>query len=208
MRDLCFALALLIAPTAFAQELAGQKRAGFAAEVHLGSQLFALGVGSGATATFGTLTGGVFLGGKIDRIVVGLGFDMGRVASGTSVPGGGDSSQARTEIMFTPGVRVAIVRSHDQRVELFGQAGLGFGTLLTEQSPAPMGPQPSTSRFRFAYHVGPGVRFWVHPQFAFSAVALLDGAFEYDSTSQNGITQKTSSGLTSIDAALQAMGVF
>ena len=206
MRNLCLAIALLIAPTAFAQE--GQKRSGFAAEVHIGTQVFSLGTGMGTTASFGTVEGGVFLGGKIDRVIFGLGFDLARVASGTSVPGAGDSSQAATSIMFTPGVRVAIVRSHDQRVELFGQFDIGFGTLVTEQSPAPMGPQPSTSRFRLSYDVGPGVRFWVHPQFAVAGLTGVSGQFEYDSTTQMGITQKTSSGLTAVFASLQLMGVF
>jgi hypothetical protein len=181
---------------------------GFAAEMHIGTQLFSLGTGMGGTTSFGVIEGGVFLGGKIDRVVVGLGFELGRVANGSSVTGGGDQSQASTSIMFVPGVRVAIVRSHDQRVELFGQFDLGFGTLVNEQSPAPMGPQPSTSRFRFSYDVGPGVRFWVHPQFAVAGFTGVAGQFEYDSTSQAGTTLKTSSGLTAIFAALQLMGVF
>jgi outer membrane protein with beta-barrel domain len=206
MRKLHFAIVLLMASHAGAEEL-GQKRNGFAAEMHIGTQLFSLGTGMGTTS-FGVVQGGVFLGGKIDRVVVGLGFDLGRVASGTSVTGGGDSSQASTAIMFTPGVRVAIVRSHDQRVELFGEFDMGFGTLVNEQSPAPMAGGPSTSRFRFAYDVGPGVRFWVHPQFAISGFTGVQGQFEYDSTTQAGVTQKTSSGLTSIFAALQLLGVF
>ena len=72
--------------------------------------------------------------------------------------------------MFTPGLSVAIVRSADKRVELFGQFDMGFGTTV--------GDSVATGEniFRFGYDVGPGVRYWVHPQFAFGALAGVNGA--------------------------------
>lgn len=205
MRTLCLAICLIATSSAGAEEL-GQKRAGFAAETHIGTQLFSLGVGMGSVASFGTVSGGIFLGGKIDRFIFGLGFDLSRVASGSSQSGMPDTSQALTTIMFVPGIRAAIVRSHDQRVELFGQFDLGFGTAITESSPGGGGNQPT--RFRLSYDVAPGVRFWAHPQFAVAGLAGLAGQFEFDSQTQNGITAKTSTGLTSIFAALQLLGVF
>src|SRR5262245_29574319 len=107
---------------------AGQKRSGFALEVHMGTQLVSLGgIGGGAPAAIGLFGGGFFAGYKIDRIIFGLGFDLARVASSMSVPGA-DTSQAQTAFFFTPGIRVAILRSHDQRVEMTGQFDLGLGT--------------------------------------------------------------------------------
>src|SRR5437899_2157224 len=131
----------------------GQAHAGFAAEVHIATQLLALGGGQQTTA-FGSVQGGIFAGYKLGRFIFGLGFDIARTASGASAPGANDTSQARTAILFSPGVRVAIVRSADQRVELFGEFDIGFGHTFDEQSPSPQGTQPSTSNFHLTYVVG------------------------------------------------------
>jgi Outer membrane protein beta-barrel domain len=180
----------------------GQVHQGFALEPHVSASLLSFSTGGGGTT--GILTsfhGGFFAGYKISRFIAGLGFDLLRTAQGMSI-GNTSTDSARTAFVFSPGLRVAIVRSADNRVELFGQLDLGFGTTVNDPS------TPNTSNFHFAYDVGPGVRYWVHPQFAFSGVALLDGQFEFNSTNTAGTTTKTSTGLTSITAALQLLGVF
>jgi hypothetical protein len=212
MRQAAFiGLVLALAAPALAQEMAtplpaGQKRSGFTLETHVGTQLVAL----TGVANVGLVSGGIFAGYKIDRIIVGLGFDLARVATSMSQTGG-DTSQANTVFLFVPGVRVAIVRSHDQRVELFGQFDLGLGTTVNEQSPTP-GNQPSRTNFNLSYQIGPGVRFWAHPQFAIGALAGVRGdyAYEKDTTTILGTTAttSTSSMTTSIFAALQLLGVF
>jgi hypothetical protein len=216
------AIAMMLAGLAQAQEglpptptyapppPAGQKRTGFALETHIGTQLVAVGgLGAGAPTTIGLFSGGFFAGYKVDRFIFGLGFDLARVASSMSVPGA-DTSQAQTAFFFTPGIRVAILRSHDQRVEMTGQFDLGLGTTTEEQSPSPMGPQNSEVRFRLYYNLGPGVRFWVHPQFAIGAVTGVHGDFAYTKVTPPGSNTSTStqSTVTSIFAALQLMGVF
>lgn len=186
-----------------------QVHQGFALELNVGSRLFSI-AGAGTTLSFGALQGGIFAGYKISRVIVGLGFDLSRVASGSSTGGGSETSQADTAILFTPGIRVAIVRSAENRVELFGQFDLGFGTTIHEDHPNQPNA-PDRSVFNLVYRIGPGVRFWAHPQFGISAAAGLEGDFAFNTITQNGLggqTQHTSTGLTSIFAALQLTGVF
>jgi hypothetical protein len=185
----------------------GQKERGFTMEGRIGTQLLALtGVG-----TVGAVGGGVMAGYKIDRVIIGLGLDLARVATAQSQPGS-DQSDATTVILVTPGVRVTIVRSQDQRVDFFGMFDLGLGTSVQEESPPPTGTQPDVTRFRLRYDIGPGVRFWAHPQFAIAAVTGVHGDFAYTKTSTTILGMTTTatqhSTLTSIFAALQFMGVF
>jgi hypothetical protein len=208
MRTLVLVLALALAPSlAYASPLydGGQADHGVVVEARVGSELLNLGTtGTGTTAfTVGGIQGGIFGGYKIKRVIFGLGFDLSRVSSGTSA-GNTSTSTSNTSILFSPGVSVAIVRSADKRVELFGQFDMGFGTTVGDA----IGTGESV--FRFAYDVVPGLRYWVHPQFAFGALAGLNGSFMWDTrAANNGMPSTTSSsGLTSIFAQLQFMGVF
>jgi hypothetical protein len=202
------ALIVVLAPSlALAQPATdGQKPIGFVVEPHIGTTLFSFatgGLGGTSNSVLNTLQGGFLLGAKINRVIFGIGFDLERVATGSTPQGGMTSTTATTDIMFTPGVRVAIVRSADHRVELFGQFDLGFGTTVTDQN-------NNTSYFHLSYDIGPGIRFWAHRQFAVGAVTGVRGEFEFDSTHVNGtnITTSSSSGLTSIFASLQLTAVF
>lgn len=195
----------------------GQAERGFVGEVRLGSQFTFLPTG-GNTAGFqlGSFSGGILLGYKIDRFIFGLGFDIARVHDGNTTTNSmtgvrTDASAATTAIMFVPGVRVAILRSADQRVELFGMFDIGLGGVLTAQDPAPMMP-PDRSTFRLSYNIAPGLRYWIHPQFALAAVAGVHGDFTSTTTSMTtgGVTINSTDSLTltSIFGALQFTGVF
>jgi hypothetical protein len=188
----------------------GQKERGFALELNIGTHVVDF-TAVGTTATIGLISGGFFAGYKIDRFIFGLGFDLGRVASNNSSPGS-DTSQAETSFFFVPGVRVAIFRSQDQRVDLFGQFDLGLGTVVNEESPKPTGTQPDVTRFRLNYNIGPGVRFWAHPSFAIGALVGVHGDYAYNKTTVTVGTvsqsTSTSSTITAIFAAIQLMGVF
>jgi len=118
-----------------------------------------------------------------------------------------ETTTARTSILFSPGVRVALLRSRDQKVELFGEVDLCLGHTFLSPSPD---NGTDTSNFHLTYTLGPGLRYWVHPQLALSALAALNGQFEFDSTHVSGstITTTTSTGLTNIVAALQVTGIF
>src|SRR3954453_8953114 len=135
MRSLALAVAVTVscAPAlALAQPTAGQKPSGFVVEPHLGTTLFSFATGGigGGTAALSSLQGGFLLGAKINRVIFGIGFDLESVATGNTPQNGLPPTTATTDILFSPGVRVAIVRSADQRVELFGQCDLGFGTTV------------------------------------------------------------------------------
>ncbi|HEY2745769.1 MAG TPA: outer membrane beta-barrel protein [Polyangia bacterium] len=209
MRKLVMVAALALVPSLARAEVhldGGQADHGVVVEARIGSELVELvttGPTSTTVSTLSGLQGGIFGGYKIKRVIFGLGFDIARTASGTST-GNTTTSSATTSVLFTPGVSVAIVRSADKRVELFGQFDMGFGTTLGDAV------AKGESIFRLTYDVGPGVRYWVHPQFAFGALAGVAGAFDWDSRSATpGIPSTTSSsGLTSIFAQLQILAVF
>ena len=205
MRKLVLVLALFAAPALARAEVrldGGQADHGVVVEARLGSDLVSVATGATPTSTFtfAGVQGGIFGGYKIRRFIFGLGFDLARVASGSST-GNTSTSSATTSIMFTPGLSVAILRSADKRVELFGQFDMGFGTTVGD------GVANDEHIFRLSYDVGPGLRYWVHPQFAFGALAGVNGAFVWDTRGNNPSTT-SSSGLTSIFAQLQFMGVF
>jgi len=208
MKNLVLVLALVLAPAVVRAQGrfdGGQADHGVVAEARLGSELISLATGgTGSSVTFAGVSGGVFGGYKIKRIIFGLGFDVTRVASGSST-GNVSTSSANTSIAFVPGLSVAIVRSADKRVELFGEFDMGFGTTVGDAVAT------GESIFRFSYDVGPGVRYWVHPQFAFGALAGVNGAFTWDTRSNGGTgmpSTTASTGVTSIFAQLQFMGVF
>lgn len=193
---------------ASAQEVARlQKPRGFAFEAHLGSQLVAL----TGDVSLGAMHGGFFGGYKLDRVIFGLGFDIARVATANRPPGP-DTSEATTALYVTPGVRVAILRTADHRVEFFGQLDIGLGGVVNEESPDNDDPNTTVRRFRLFYNIGPGIRFWAHPQFAIGAVTGVHGDFALTRTTVDvlGTSNTTSSttNITSIFAALQVMGVF
>ena len=208
MRQLVLVAALVLAPAVVRAQGrfdGGQADHGFVAEARLGSELISIATGTtpGSSLTFAGVQGGVFGGYKIKRFIFGLGFDIARVATGTSA-GNTTTSAATTSIAFVPGLSVAIVRSADKRVELFGEFDMGFGTTVGDSV------TNGESIFRLSYDVGPGLRYWVHPQFAFGALAGVNGAFAWDTRSAMGgmPSTTTSSGVTSIFAQLQFMGVF
>src|SRR5262245_36746970 len=130
-----FAIAIAISPSARAQEQpvqggqvqqpvqggqvqrqmeGGQVHSGFALELHLGTQFLNLGGGAGTTINVGAVQGGFLAGYKVSRFIFGLGFELSRVASGTSTITT-DTDRADTAIMFVPGLRVAFYRTPDGR---------------------------------------------------------------------------------------------
>lgn len=210
MRPLVLVCLVGLTTALHAQEPGGnaQKDRGFALEAHLGTQLLAI---SGST-TLGSFAGGFLLGAKLNRVIVGIGFDVARVATSERTMNNATTGDATTALYVTPGVRVAILRSADRRVEMFGQLDLGLGGAIVEERPEPTGPQPDVLRFRLMYNVGPGVRFWAHPQFGLSAVTGVHGDFAYTRTSQTvgntTVSSTQTSTVTSIFAQLQFTGVF
>ena len=182
----------------------GQKDSGFTFGVNISTNFFT--VVPQLSLDLGIVQGGLFAGYKVGRFIFGLGFDIERVAKEQTI--GATVSSSSTAVLFLPGVRVALLRSADLKVELFGQFDIGYGHTFSD--PGPSAPATSnTSNHRLVYQVGPGLRYWLHPQFAFSATAALRGDFAFNSMSQpNQIPQSSSSGVTGIAGIMEFIGVF
>jgi hypothetical protein len=141
---------------------AGQQQDGYVLELHVGTYLFPVSPGGfgffGGGAAPG-MEGGFFGGLKMDRLMIGLGFQM-----RSSDPGS-------TAMVWLPGLRYSLVRSGDERVELFGQFDLSVGHVF--------GAGMNSGNIDFGFDVGPGLRYWVHPQFAVGAVTLLNAQWNF-----------------------------
>lgn len=201
LRLACVALALAFSAPASAQEERRVKDRGFALELHLGTRM-PITVGQ-ADLQFAELDGGFFAGAKIGRVMVGGSVDLQRVAAGQDAVGGHGSSSA-TLMKFMPGVRVAILRSADERVELYGQFDFGIGHIFINQSPSP-GTIYEDSNVLISYQIGPGLRVWLHPQLALGMLFGLRGEFLSYDTSDNA---SASIGLTGLFAQLVFTGLF
>lgn len=180
-------LCLLAAPAA-AQQPTGPKDRGFALEIQLGTRLWGENIPGVGTFGLPSVEGGFFAGYKFGRWQVGGSLDFTRVSESN----GGDEATSVLAIM--PGLRVAILRSADERVELFGQVDFGFGHVFVDHA---------DDHNRFIYQLGPGVRLWFHPNFSVGALVGLRGEFDVEE-GDNGVT----TGVTSIFARLTFTGVF
>jgi hypothetical protein len=169
------ALSLLAAP-ATAQPTGPQDR-GFAFEVHLGSRLAAFDTGLVGTLSLNGLDGGFFAGYKFGRFMVGGSLEFARYAHSDG------NDNADSSFVFMPGVRIAILRSADQRVELYGEADLGFGHVWYTQS----GPDPDGVNL-IKFQIGPGVRLWFHTNFAVGALVGLRGEHAFNDDGSDGVT--------------------
>jgi hypothetical protein len=117
---------------------------------------------------------GVFLGHQSGRVIFGVAFDLIRASRHTDYEGSSDS-RSETQFMLLPGLRVSLARSQDRKTEVFGQFDFGWGMRLyggdTEGDPA--------TNYQLMYQIGPGLRYWVHPQLSFGGVAGLRGEFDH-----------------------------
>jgi len=100
------------------------------------------------------------LGRRFGDVTLGVGLDVAQ--SSDSADDGTDSaSRSATAVMVTPGARIPLVRSADQRVEGFAALDVGVGTVFAEE---PAGMDVST--LLVSWRIGPGVRYWLHRQLA------------------------------------------
>lgn len=158
------------------------------------------------------ITGGFLAGYKIDRVLVSLGVNITRLSIGSSstgVPNAVDTSQSTTSVSLTPGVQVALLRSADRRVELYAEFDLGWLHFFSDHTPATTSTT-TTSDNGLVYRIGPGLRYWIHPSFAFYVIPTLRGQFQWSTTSSSDgtVSATDSAGVTTIDANLGFLGVF
>ena len=125
---------------------------------------------------------GFFAGYKLDRLIIGLGYDF------TSYDAGG----AQIVMTWTPGLRYTLLRSSDDRVELFGQFDFGIGHDFGN----------AQSNEVFSPDLGLGVRYWVNRQFAISSVTGWNGTWNVTQNPSGSVV------LMGIFSGLQVLGVF
>lgn len=163
---------------------AKQRDSGIAVHLSIGGRYVAVSPDVGTSNQSTAFTGSLFAGYKIDRFFVGLGFSIGHIGNSTRYLGGtlGESSGSvgSTSFLLGPGVEIAALRSKDRRVELYGTLRFGFGKTVFSETHEPTLPDNYMSdrdetNFALNYQVGPGLRFWAHPQFAFTASSGLNG---------------------------------
>jgi hypothetical protein len=195
---------------------AKQKARGFAVYLTIGGRYVLATPDAGTTLSSTAFQGGLFAGYKLDRIVVGLGFDIGHVGTATKYAASSSQSSGSrgdTSFLLGPGIQAALLRSADQRIELIGHFQIGFGRTFTSISndpaiPPQYGPENNVSNFHLAYQIGPGLRYWAHPQFALTVGSGISGDhlfFSQNNPSGNKADQVNS---VSLYGTLGALGVF
>lgn len=208
-------------PSAAAIEEASQGRSkqkvrGLAVYLTIGGRYVLATPDVNTTLSNTSFQGGLFAGYKIDRIVVGLGFDISHIGTSTTLAAGGNQSTGTrrdTAFLLGPGIQAAILRSKDQRIELIGAFQIGFGRTFTSLSndpevPPQYKPETNTKNFHLAYQIGPGLRYWAHPQFALTVSSGISGDhlfFTQNNPSGNKADQINS---VSLYGTLGALGVF
>lgn len=175
----------------------GPVRNGFIVAASLGVSL------SLATTVSGIPQAGFALGWKQGRALFSVGVEFANRSLGSSGGGSASSSQSNSTFLIVPGLQVALVRSHDARVELLGATRFGFGAPIATDSsnPAPSG----TSQFTFMYELGPGVRYWAHRHFAMNLLAGFRGDYQFDSMTDG---TRSSTGTNGIFASIGGIGIF
>jgi hypothetical protein len=191
---------------------AGQKPVGFAAEIHLGVDKALIAMDEDFI-DFNSINGGLFLGGKIRKVIVGMGFEMSRLiyrnSYNTDYSDYSYRNGSMTTLLFKPGVRFDMFQSDDQKVDLFGQVDIGMGTIIYREDDdstytADDGEDPKY--FILDWDAGLGVRYWAHPQFAISALGGLGGTYYLERYSEEDT--QYSDHVMGIFGALQVLGVF
>jgi hypothetical protein len=174
---------------------AGQVGSGGILELQIGSSI----VVAGSNGQVQEMPQGrLFAGAKMGGFILGLGFELTRVGYSQG-SGFGSSSNSATAIMVAPGIRFDLARSDDQRAELFGEIDVGIGHTFFDSSSG-----SGVSNYRIVYQAGPGLRYWIHPQFGVGGAVGVRGdhSFYGDGPSNSSYS------VTNIFTSLHILGVF
>lgn len=193
-----------------------QRERGFALLCNFSARLFMIAADGSNTPSQSALQGGIFAGYKIDRWVVGLGFDLSSFDTETIYSDGRNTARglvSNTGFVFAPGTQVAILRSSDQRIELLGAAQLGLGTIVARNYQDPALPpelqvENNQSTFYLQYRLAPGLRFWALPQLALNLLTGISGDHLFTFLNNPSGNQTTQRGTTAFFLNFGAMGVF
>lgn len=190
----------------------GQTRQGFALGAGMATAPFAI---DDNFLNFTTFSGAISLGYKIDRVIIGGTFDFSRFGSSSTVDDGMgnqiDVDQTVYSFLVGPELQVAILRSADQRAELIagGTLMLGtfdsFSTTSVDPNPPPASPDEPTD-ILMRWRLAPGVRYWMHPNIAFTGLVGLSGTHQIRDAPNNGTDR--SSSVASLYTQFGLLGVF
>ncbi|MBK9264227.1 MAG: hypothetical protein IPM54_31050 [Polyangiaceae bacterium] len=221
---------LLVGGSAGAQtpgsvESVGQVRQGFALQAGVATSPFAV---DDDFLGFTTLSGSIGVGYKIDRVIIGATFDFARFGS-SSTQSFDDGTGTVTEVtidrtsysfLVGPEVQIAFLRSADQRAELIGDVALLLGTwggeVVTtggppDPNPPPATPEPEETDLLLRWRLAPGVRYWMHPNIAFTGIVGFSGAHQIEDTevpNQPDFSSSRSAGIVSVYSQFGLVGVF
>lgn len=192
-------------------ETMGQKSQGFALSAGVATTPFAI---DDDLLGFSTFSGAIGLGYKIDRVVIGATFDFSRFGSTNDVDDGMGNritvDQTSYSFLVGPDLQVALARSADQRAELIGSVGVLVGTwdseTTTSANPNPPPPTNDPTQIMLRWRLAPGVRYWMHPNIAFSGLVGFSGLHQIRESSDG--SSNRSSSVTSIYSQFGLMGVF
>lgn len=193
-----------------------QKERGLVLFSSFTARLFMIAADGSNTPSQTALQGGVFGGYKLNRLIVGLGFDLSSFDITVKFKDGGNSTSSvisNTGFLFSPGAQLALISSADRRTELIGLGQIGLGSIFSRtyqdpELPIELRPENNERTFYLTYRVGPGLRFWAQPQLALSLITGVAGDYLFtflDNPSGNRTDQR---GSTAFFINLGALGVF
>lgn len=172
-----------VAAAQTSSDLAGQKETGFALQTSV-SMAAALIDPKLAGLGLSSLEGGMTFGYKFGRGMIGIGFDytnFGQTETreifdpNTGMPTGTEEASVDVySYVIYPQFQIAMAQSADRRAELIADMSVGVGSWGTRNS-LDTTPNNDESRIRLRWRVGPGVRYWVHPQVGVSMTAGITG---------------------------------
>ena len=194
----------------------GQKARGLAVSLSMNGRYNVVNPDASTAAAAASIGGSLFAGYKLDRLVIGLAFDIGHVDSTSNFVAGSSTStgsRSDTSFLIGPAAQFAILRSADHRIELIGSAQIEFGRTVTTTGQSPTIPPSfsadvNNSNFHINYQLAPGLRYWAHPQLAVTLITGLAGDdFFYTQNQPSGLRGDVVN-TVSLFGSIGALGVF
>jgi hypothetical protein len=186
-----------------------QVEKGFALQASLGAKSSLVTTNGGMNGVGTVLPGAglsteLFLGYKLDRLILGLGLEFSNetVNTSTTVLGTTTSTNTSTStLLIGPNVDFALVKVADGKVELVGALALHFGHAFIPNV------NDGSSNFLLSYQVGPGVRLWAAKNFAITGLTGFGGElFHYIPPPNTNVSADSSD--HGIFGTVGLMGVF
>ena len=153
---------------------------------------------------------GLMLGAKLGGIILGLGFSYDQITRDINAE---DIQRTQTfnTMFLIPSLRTTLLSSQDKKVELFAMVDFGVGIsqidIETDMSEDYFSSdEMPTDINHILYQIGPGVRYWVHPQFSLGVHGGLKG--DWVRITREGVRYEESLHRMGIFTSFNALAVF